>query len=226
MHLLIAAAGSGKRMGANCNKLLLQLAGRPLLAWTLEAALSAKQVSWIGIVGQENDRIEIMNLAKGSHKPIKWIQGGSTRQESVRLGLAALPDEAKHVLIHDGARCLIDPKLFNRCSELVQSGNAVIAATPVTDTIKIVDCDEFITRTPNRSQLWAAQTPQGFAIEQLQKAHATAELQDWNVTDDAALYERLGWPVKVLLSEPSNIKVTTPFDLIVAEAVIASRAKY
>ena len=101
----------------------------------------------------------------------------------------------------------------------------MIAATPVTDTIKRVDGQGIITGTPDRAELWAAQTPQGFAVEQLKQGHAEAQAKGWTVTDDASLYERLGWPVQVLEASPANIKVTTPFDLTVAEAVIALRAK-
>ncbi len=225
MHLLIAAAGTGRRMGASKNKLLLGLANRPVLAWTLDAALAAEAIKWIGIVGQPIDKSSIMNLAEDTSKPIKWINGGSTRQESVQLGLSSLPSDAKHVLIHDGARCLVEPDLLNRCAEIVSTGNAVIAATPVTDTVKRVDDKGFITNTPERSKLWAAQTPQGFSVAKLSRGHALALENGWSVTDDASLFERLGWPVQILESVPSNIKVTTPFDLIIAEAVLASRTK-
>ncbi len=223
MHLLIAAAGSGSRMGATRNKLLLQLAGRPVLAWTLDAALAAEKIKWIGIVGQPIDRTSIMKLVDGSDKPIQWINGGNTRQQSVQLGLTALPPEAKHVVIHDGARCLVTPDLLNQCSEVVSAGEAVIAATPVVDTVKRVNSEGFIVGTPERSELWAAQTPQGFSVAQLREGHARAIEKGWQVTDDASLYEMLGWPVRILESEPSNIKVTTPFDLTIAEAVIDIR---
>ncbi len=223
MHLLIAAAGSGKRMGANCNKLLLQLAGRPVLSWTLDAVLAANEIQWIGIVGQPLDKASIMNLVRGASKPIHWINGGMTRQESVQFGLSALPSEARHVLIHDGARCLVEPALLNRCAVAVAKGDAVIAATPLTDTVKRVDDEGFIIDTPERSELWAAQTPQGFSVGELSQGHTRALENGWNVTDDASLYERLGWPVRILESGPANIKVTTPFDLLVAEAVLAKR---
>ena len=127
------------------------------------------------------------------------------------------------MLIHDGARCLAEPALFDRCAKALATGQALIAATPVTDTIKRVDGDGVITETPDRSELWAAQTPQGFQVDQLRQGHAQAEAMGWAVTDDASLYERLGWPVQVLDAGPSNIKVTTPFDLTVAEAVLALR---
>ena len=223
MHLLIAAAGSGRRMGATRNKLLLPLSGQPVLAWTLQAALEAETIHWIGIIGKEIDRSEILALVEGAPKPVAWIAGGDSRQESVELGLAGLPDEARHVLIHDGARCLASPDLFDRCTEAVRGGKAVIAATPVTDTIKQVDESGVITATPNRSELWAAQTPQAFSVDELRQGHRAARANGWTVTDDASLYERLGWPVNVLDAGPSNIKVTTPFDLTVARAVLAER---
>jgi 2-C-methyl-D-erythritol 4-phosphate cytidylyltransferase len=234
VHLLIAAAGSGSRMGADRNKLLLPVAGWPVLAWTLRAALSCGAVHWIGIVGQSRDREAIEAIvaavraeAAAGAVPVCWIEGGETRQESVSRGLAGLPAEAEAVLIHDGARCLVEPSLLERAAraleEAAAAGAGIIAATPVTDTIKQVDGDGRITATPERRHLWAAQTPQGFSVPQLREAHARARREGWSVTDDAALYERLGLPVRVLEAPPSNIKVTTPFDLTVAEAVLAVR---
>lgn len=226
MHLLIAAAGSGRRMGAEGNKLLLAVAGRPVLAWTLEAALACEAIDWIGVVGQPVDEAAIAAILAAARPavPVQWIVGGETRQESVSRGLAALPPGAQGVLIHDGARCLVSPSLLARCAEAVQQGLAVIAAAPVTDTIKQVDGQGTITATPDRNQLWAAQTPQGFPVQQLRDAHAMALAQGWSVTDDAALFERLGLAVQVLEAPPSNIKLTTPFDLTIAEAVLAARA--
>jgi 2-C-methyl-D-erythritol 4-phosphate cytidylyltransferase len=228
--LLIAAAGSGRRMGAERNKLLLPVAGRPVLAWTLDAALACASIRWIGVVGQPVDRTEVEALvaAAAPDRPVRWIEGGQTRQESVSRGLAALPAEAETVLIHDGARCLADAELLERCvvalGEAAAAGAGMIAATPVTDTIKQVDAAGCITSTPDRSGLWAAQTPQGFSVSQLRRAHARAAAEGWSVTDDAALFERLGLPVRVLEAPPSNIKLTTPFDLVVAEAVLRERA--
>lgn len=225
MHLLIAAAGSGRRMGADGNKLLLPVAGRPVLAWTLDAALACPAIHWIGIIGQPVDAEAVAAIvtAAAPDRPVRWILGGDSRQESVRCGLAALPADAAGVLIHDGARCLVEPELLERCAAAVAAGRAVIAATPVTDTIKQVDDARRITATPDRSHLWAAQTPQGFAVKQLRQAHTTASERGWSVTDDAALFERLGLAVEVLEAPPSNIKLTSRFDLTIAEAVLASR---
>jgi 2-C-methyl-D-erythritol 4-phosphate cytidylyltransferase len=216
-------------MGAEINKLLLPVAGRPVLAWTLEAALACEDIGWVGVMGQPEDgpAIAAILAAAGPAKPVQWILGGPTRQDSVRLGLAALPEEAEAVLIHDGARCLATADLFSRCAgalrDAIPAGAGIIAATPVTDTIKQVDGAGQILSTPDRKQLWAAQTPQGFAVQQLRRAHRQAQEDCWSVTDDAALYERLGFPVRVLEAPASNIKLTTPFDLAVAEAVLRSR---
>ena len=226
MHLLIACAGSGRRMGAERNKLLLEVAGQPVLAWTLAAALASPEIRWIGIVGQPVDQAAIAALVAAARpdRPVQWIEGGDTRQQSVANGLAALPADAEAVLIHDGARCLVEPELIARCAAAVAAGEAVIAAAPVTDTIKRVDGDGLIQDTPDRALLWGAQTPQGFPVAQLRQAHACASAEGWSVTDDAALFERLGWAVKVIAAPPSNIKITTPFDLTIAAAVLGARA--
>ncbi|CAK6700532.1 2-C-methyl-D-erythritol 4-phosphate cytidylyltransferase [Synechococcus sp. CBW1107] len=213
-------------MGAERNKLLLPVAGRPVLAWTLEAALATPEISWIGVVGQSRDQAEVEALvaAAAPDRPVHWIKGGDTRQDSVRLGLAALPPDAEALLIHDGARCLVEPELISRCAAAAARGEAVIAAVPVSDTIKRVAADGTIEDTPDRQALWAAQTPQGFPLAQLRRGHATAAAEGWSVTDDASLFERLGWPVRVIEASASNIKLTTPFDLTIAEAVLAARS--
>jgi 2-C-methyl-D-erythritol 4-phosphate cytidylyltransferase len=226
LHLLIVAAGSGRRMGHHRNKLLLPLEGRPLLAWTLEAALQSEEITWLGVVGQEQDRQEIHIILANLKPqiPVAWVQGGATRQESVAQGLAALPPQADFVLIHDGARCLVEPALFNCCAiALKNSGEALIAAVPVTDTIKQVDENGYIKHTPERSQLWAAQTPQGFFLPALRAAHQRASAEGWLVTDDAALFERLGLPVQILESSSANLKITTPLDLELAGALLRRR---
>ncbi len=222
MHLLIAAAGSGSRMGADRNKLLLKVAGKTVLEWTLKAALDSEAISWIGIIGQPSDKLSICSILDDTVKPIKWINGGSTRQQSVQFGLEALPNDAKSVLIHDGARCLVRSIVFDEISKIVSNGHAVIAASQVTDTIKKVDNDGEIIESPPRSDLWEAQTPQGFPVNELRQAHIKAIDKGWKVTDDASLFERLGLPVKIYDAGPSNIKVTTPFDLVIAESILSN----
>ena len=222
MHLLIAAAGSGSRMGADRNKLLLKIGGKTVLEWTLKAAFGSKSINWIGIIGQPKDKSSISSIIDDSEMSVKWIDGGSTRQQSVQLGLSALPDDAQSVLIHDGARCLVKSFVFDDLAKIVSSGQAVIAASRVTDTIKKVDKNGEIIDSPPRSDLWSAQTPQGFPVDKLKNAHSEAIANVWNVTDDASLFERLGLPVKIYDAGPSNIKVTTPFDLVIAESLLST----
>ena len=222
MHLLIAAAGSGSRMGADRNKLLLKIAGKTVLEWTLKAAFGSKSINWIGIIGQPKDKSSISSIIDDSEMSVKWIDGGSTRQQSVQRGLSALPDDAQSVLIHDGARCLVSPFIFDDIAKIVSNGQAAIAASQVTDTIKKVDKNGEIIDSPPRADLWSAQTPQGFPVDKLKNAHSEAIARGWDVTDDASLFERLGLPVKIYDAGPSNIKVTTPFDLVIAESLLST----
>jgi len=216
LHLLIPAAGSGRRMKAGKNKLLLKLNGESILYWTLKAVFLSEKVSWVGIIGQPHDRSEIMNSIKEFSDKIHWINGGNTRQESVRNGVNNLPKNAIKVLIHDGARCLIKPELIDKCFTELEENDAVILAVKVTDTIKVVNENQIIQETPNRNSLWAAQTPQGFLVTQLRNAHQKAKDNSWNVTDDASLFERLKWPVKIIEGNATNIKITSPIDLKIA----------
>ena len=220
MHVLIPAAGSGSRMKAGKNKLLIELEGESLIYWTLKSVFSSSLVSWVGIIGQPNDKHELLNSVKGFSSKVKWVNGGETRQESVFNGLNSLPSNAEKVLIHDGARCLIDPNLINKCALELEQNDAVILATKVTDTIKIVDNKGYINKTPNRQNLWAAQTPQGFLVSKLKKAHEMAIEKKWTVTDDASLFEMLNWQVKIIEGNSANIKVTSPIDLKIAKVLL------
>ncbi len=212
-------------MGSERNKLLLTLLGKPLLAWTLLAAEEARDISWIGIMGQIADQPDFKAiLAELSlSKPVQLILGGETRQESVYNGLQALPAAAERVLIHDGARCLATPQLLDRCAAALMDCPGLIAAVPVKDTIKVVDETGIIQDTPDRRQLWAAQTPQGFEVQLLKQCHNQGRDSGWEVTDDAALFERCGLPVRIVEGEETNLKVTTPVDLAIAEFILRQR---
>ena len=225
MYLLIPAAGMGRRMGSDRNKLLLTLLGKPLLAWTLLAAEAARDISWIGIIGQVADQADFKAiLAQMSlSKPVQLIPGGETRQESVYNGLQALPAAAERVLIHDGARCLATPQLLDRCATVLLDCPGLIAGVPVKDTIKVVNQTGIIQDTPDRRQLWAAQTPQGFDVQLLKQCHEQGRSLGWEVTDDAALFERCGLPVRIVEGEETNLKVTTPVDLAIAEFILRQR---
>ncbi|MEO1620450.1 MAG: 2-C-methyl-D-erythritol 4-phosphate cytidylyltransferase [Cyanobacteria bacterium J06632_3] len=225
MHLLLPAAGVGRRMGSDRNKLLMPLLDRPIFAWTLSAAEAASSISWIGIICQPIDRPDIEHMVSQCNlsKPVQFIQGGDTRQASVYNGLQALPEDATHVLIHDGARCLATPALFNRCADAALKYPGFIAAVPVKDTIKQVDAQKLITHTPDRAQLWAAQTPQGFDVALLKQCHDRGKAKGWQVTDDAALLERCNVPVSIVEGEETNLKVTTPVDLAIAQFILCQR---
>jgi 2-C-methyl-D-erythritol 4-phosphate cytidylyltransferase len=225
MYLLIPAAGMGRRMGSERNKLLLELLGKPLLAWTLIAAENALSIKWIGIIGQSTDFAEFKDILSQLNltKSIELIVGGDTRQESVYNGLQALPQAAERVLIHDGARCLATSELFDRCSDAFDNCQGFIAAIPVKDTIKIVNEQKIIEDTPDRGNLWAAQTPQGFDVQLLKRCHAQGRALGWSVTDDAALFEKCQLPVKIVEGEETNLKITTPVDLAIAEFILSQR---
>lgn len=225
MHLLIPAAGLGKRMGGDRNKLLLTLLGDPLLAWTLRAIDKASAIQWVGLIGQpyDFDAFNAILATVNLSKPVKLIVGGDTRQASVHNGLQALPANATQVLIHDGARCLATPDLFDQCAAALQTCSGLIAALPVKDTIKVVDDQQRITATPDRSHLWAAQTPQGFDVATLKDCHERGKQGGWEVTDDASLLEQCDLPVKIVLGEETNLKVTTPIDLAIATFILQQR---
>ncbi|NMF85358.1 2-C-methyl-D-erythritol 4-phosphate cytidylyltransferase [Nodosilinea sp. P-1105] len=225
VHLLIPAAGLGRRMGADRNKVLLSLMGQPIIAWTLLAAEAAEAIRWVGLIGQPADQSALMAIAAdlGLTTPVQFIVGGDTRQESVYNGLQGLPADATRVLIHDGARCLATPALFDRCAAALDDCQGLIAAIPVKDTIKVVDDQGTITATPARQGLWAAQTPQGFDVALLKQCHEKGVQMGWSVTDDAALFEQCHLPVQVVPGEETNLKVTTPVDLTIAEFILKQR---
>lgn len=212
-------------MGSDRNKLLITLLGKPLLAWTLMAAERSAAISWIGIIGQSTDRADVETILGNISisKPVRFIQGGATRQESVYNGLQGLPDAAERVLIHDGARCLATPDLFDRCAATLMTCPGLIAAVTVKDTIKVVTKTGIVESTPDRANLWAAQTPQGFEVKLLKACHEQGRTLGWEVTDDAALFEKCHEPVTIVPGEETNLKITTPVDLAIAEFILRSR---
>ena len=153
----------------------------------------------------------------------KVVPGGSTRQESVRHGLDALPGDTDIVLIHDGARALVTEDVIRRAMESAAERGSGVAAIPVTDTIKRVDSNGRALETLNRDELRAMQTPQAFRLSLLRQAHEKAEKDGFLGTDDAALLEHAGLPVYLTLGDPENLKLTTPADLALGEAILTLR---
>jgi 2-C-methyl-D-erythritol 4-phosphate cytidylyltransferase len=221
---VIVAAGRGTRFGRP--KQLLELAGKALVAWSVETLASLPEIVDLVVV-TEAEFIELMELAiapfSGALDP-QVVRGGATRQDSVRLGVAALPAHCAGILVHDGARPLVRAHEIRAGMRAVRPGSASLLATPVIDTIKIVDGDGRVTRTLDRATLWAAQTPQFAAARDLRRVHADAARFGWPpATDDAALLERGGVSVRVIESSADNFKVTLPGDLARAEAVLRER---
>src|SRR5918993_2441911 len=218
---VLVAAGRGQRLGAP-EKVLLPLAGRPMLAWSLDALEHAETIGPVVVVAGSHTLDAVSQLVRdeGFAKVQAIVAGGERRQDSVAAGLAALPDAIEIVVIHDGARPLAEPELFDRCAAAAAESGAAIAATPVSDTLKRV-IEGTIEGTVDRAGLWAAQTPQAFRRESLRQAMTSSS--DDTVTDEARLYEFAGLPVTVVPSSPANLKVTHAEDIPVAEALLRAR---
>ena len=217
---IILAAGSSRRMGGG-DKLLAGLAGRPVLSWSLAAFQDCEAVDDIVVVTSEANRSGVAELCRGHDKVRALVTGGNERQDSVGAGLSALRSVGI-VAVHDGARPLITARGIAGCVERARDGAGVIAGERVVDTIKVVNDGEQIEATPDRSTLRAVATPQVFRAETLRRAHEQARRDGVTATDDAALVERLGESVVVHDVGAPNPKITTPSDLMVAEALLGT----
>ena len=217
---IILAAGSSRRMGGG-DKLLADLAGRPVVSWSLAAFQDCDAVDDIVVVTSEANRSAVAELCRGHDKVRALVTGGSERQDSVGAGLSALRSVG-FVAVHDGARPLITARGIAGCVERARDGVGVIAGERVVDTIKVVNDGEQIEATPDRSTLRAVATPQVFRAETLRRAHEQARRDGVTATDDAALVERLGESVVVHDVGAPNPKITTPSDLMVAEALLGT----
>jgi 2-C-methyl-D-erythritol 4-phosphate cytidylyltransferase/2-C-methyl-D-erythritol 2,4-cyclodiphosphate synthase len=220
---LIVAAGRGLRAGGGVPKQYRQIAGRPVLAWTLEAFLAHDEVDRVLTVVHPDDaalyEAVVRTLAGTREKLLPAVHGGQTRQHSVRNGLESLAAEPPDlVLIHDGARPFVSARLIADAIAEAQEHGAAVPGTPVTDTVKTIDAAGRVTGTPDRESLRAVQTPQGFGFAQLLSLHAQAsDRAETSFTDDAALFEWAGLPVQVFAGDPDNIKLTRPEDFWMAE---------
>ncbi len=216
---VIVAAGRSERMGG-IDKLFAPIAGRPLLARTLLAFEDTPCIDRVAVVASDRNIGAVRELVaeSGFTRVQAIVLGGARRQDSVRAGLGALTG-VELVVIHDGARPLVTPQLVGRVVEAARASGAAICAIPARDTVKEVDQGE-VTRTLDRGRVWLAQTPQAFRLDLLVEAHRAFE---GDATDDAAIVEAMGHVVRVVEGDPHNVKVTTPEDLRLLEALIRLR---
>ena len=225
--VLIPAAGKGTRMAHATKKPYLKLAEKPILAHTIQRFEQNTAVDAIFVIVDETDfkHCRTTVLEPYHFKKVQTlVRGGATRQISVYNGIHALSADVDFVIVHDGVRPFVTDETIFGCLTAADECGAAVAAVPVKDTIKLGDENYFITETPARERLWAVQTPQVFRKSLLETAHRTAQAQQLTATDDAALVEQLGFPVKLVKSSYANFKITTPVDLKVAEVLHADPA--
>lgn len=219
---VIVAAGRGERFGGG-GKVLAPVAGRPMLAWSLDAFDRCEAVREIVIVAGEHTIDPIRNLVDTAswRRVTAIVPGGADRSASVAAGIAALAPDTNLVAIHDAARPLVTVPDIEAAIAAAEASGAAIVATPVTDTIKRCSPELTIERTVDRTTLWAAQTPQAFRLDLLRRAFASAA--GTGATDEAMLFEALGLPVRIVPGRRDNMKVTVPEDLPMADFLMRRR---
>jgi 2-C-methyl-D-erythritol 4-phosphate cytidylyltransferase len=219
---IIVAAGKGTRMGANVDKLWLEVAGRPVVGHTWKQFNDADCIHEIIVVVREGMQEHFTDLAAkfAFRKPFRLVAGGAERQDSVWNGLAAISPQCEMVAIQDAARPCTSAVLIADTIQAARETGAAVAAQPVTDTIKASDDGQTIARTVDRSKLWSVQTPQTFRVEVIRRALAAARAQHLKLTDDTAACELIGQPVRLVKSAALNPKVTVPADLPFIESLL------
>ncbi len=224
---VIPSAGSGSRMGKAVHKQFIELRGKAILVWTLAIFQKMTEVEGIVLISSEEDRPQCEELIRTYHldKVKDVVLGGATRQASVRNGLRAVPKECDIVLIHDGARPFVRKEEILSTIRAAEDFGGALLAVPVKDTIKIAGDDGTVEDTPIRSRLWAAQTPQTFLLSEILSAHEKAlAMGDESCTDDSQIMEKYGnRRVKIVEGSYTNIKLTTPEDLNLAEEILNER---
>lgn len=225
---LVPAAGRGLRMGGSVPKQFLSLGGEPLVIQSLRALQAAPVVGQIILAVPPADveycEHEIVSRQRFT-KVTKVVAGGAERQDSVRNALAQIPSDTEIVLIHDAVRPFVTLRMIAEVVAAARKEGAAIIALPMRDTVKQVRMDGMIERTVDRTPLWLAQTPQAFRRDWIETAHRKAHAEGVRATDDASLVEWLGYSVAVVEGSGENIKVTRPEDLVIGEAILASRSK-
>ncbi len=219
---IIAAGGSGRRFGGNAPKQFVQLSGRPVLAWSLQAFSMSSLISDIIVVSPAGEESTAIELAEKwvDGKPVKVVPGGVTRQESVKAGLNAVSHTSEWVAVHDAARPMVSPNLIEAVCLMAQEVGAAIPGVQIKDTVKEVYSDGLVYRTLERTNLFLAQTPQVCKRSDLAAAYEMADSKDIQTTDEAGLLEVLGVPVGVVEGSVRNIKITTQDDMALAEVLI------
>jgi len=221
LGVLIVAAGFGLRFG-DAGKALAPLAGRPLLAWSLSLFASLSITHEIVVVAGEHTLAGCESMLAGMRlSRASIVCGGDSRVASVRSGLAALSRDVTHVAVHDAARPLVTAALVQRVVNAAFASGAAVPVVPVSDTLHEIDADGLISATPDRAKLRAAQTPQVARRDWLERACQSTT----GTTDDGGLLQAAGYPVQLVDGDPSNLKVTWPSDIVLAEALLAARER-
>ncbi|GBC60081.1 2-C-methyl-D-erythritol 4-phosphate cytidylyltra nsferase [Desulfonema ishimotonii] len=226
---IVVAGGSGTRMKSGIRKQYLSLSGRPVLSHTLQAFDACPAVDRMILVVPEGDMAfcrDSVLAPSGLQKPVRLVSGGKERQESVYNGLLAARGEADIVAIHDGVRPFVSSDQIAETVRLASETGACMLGIPASDTLKQVDGDGNVRQTLDRKTVWLAQTPQTFRYDLILTAHESARRGGYSGTDDASLAERMGVAVRVIPGSRLNIKLTTPEDLVLAEAVIGARLAF
>jgi 2-C-methyl-D-erythritol 4-phosphate cytidylyltransferase len=224
---IIAAAGKGLRMGGKTRKQYLAIAGIPVLARTLMVFNACPAIDRIiAVIPQEDFDFCKENVLTFlvPQKPVDLVPGGDERQASVYKGICAVDDSGSIVVVHDGVRPFVSKADIVKCIRAAETFGAAIVGVPAQDTLKILDDEGCIDKTIERRGIWQAQTPQAFECRLLKTAHETASREGFTGTDDAALVERLGRKIKMVKGQKFNIKITTPEDVLLAEALIRLKA--
>ena len=223
---IIPAAGNSTRMAMGQSKQFLPLLGKPAIVYTLQAFEQAKSIDEIILVCRDEDkeRLHTCVYMAGITKPVVFTLGGTSRQQSVFSGVRACASQTEYIIIHDGARPLITWDLIEKVTADAFTYGAAALGVPVKDTIKVTNAQGFATATPDRSTLWAVQTPQVFEKTSYLSAVKQAVQQGADYTDDCQLMEQLGKQVHLCMGSYENIKLTTKEDLIVAQAILNQRS--
>ncbi|MBR7093142.1 MAG: 2-C-methyl-D-erythritol 4-phosphate cytidylyltransferase [Clostridia bacterium] len=218
---LIVAAGRSARMGAD--KMWMELGGEPVILRTLRAFEQAQTVREIIVVTRPESIAALHAACDRVSKLTQIVAGGATRQQSVYAGVQAAPVRTAFFSIHDGARPLVTPQQIDEVNRCAYRTGAAALAVPVKDTIKLTDADGIVQTTPDRSRLWQVQTPQVFDAVQYKQALQSALLHGQEYTDDCQLMEQAGRPVQLCPGDYGNIKITTPEDIWMAQAILKGR---